>query len=388
MEQSALCTAIKKEATSGEYGIATISDIHLGGTSIPADTMVDALDHYLIHDVLAKIKVLFINGDLFDRGLRWTDPIIPMIEELVVNLLLACVSRGVALRILEGTPSHDRGQNAIFERFIKYLGLEDKLDFKYVDVVSIEYIKCINAHVLYVPDGEVDTDATFLKVKECMAEQGLEKVDHAMMHGTFDYQLPEVANTPKHNSANYLSIVKNIINSGHIHDAHVFKRIYGNGSFFYMEHGYDKPKGFWHYTVKGDKHVAEFIVNKRAPFFSTVDCRNLPIEESMSKINTLLESHTWLYGSSIRLWAEKDNLVIGQVSSLKRQYNQIRWMTKQESTARKTVDETTGETLSFTALEITPNTIATLVRDKLISRNIPPMTIERAMVIMDTVTNL
>lgn len=364
------------------YTFATISDIHLGTTAVPAGNIIDALDHYIIKETLPKIDALFINGDLFDRGLRWTDPIIPVIEEWVVNLLVSCATQNVALRILEGTPSHDRGQNGIFDRFIKYLGLSETLDFKYIDCVSIEYMARIDAHVLYVPDGEINVDNTFLRVKECLLEHGIEKVDLAMMHGTMDYQLPEVANTPKHNAQQYLSVVKNIINIGHIHDAHVHQYIYGNGSFFYTEHGYVKPKGFWLFTVNGSSHTATFINNRKAPLMMTVDCRNKSLEECNTLIKNALESNEWLYGSSLRIWAEKDNLIITQVSAFKKQYNQIRWMVKQETAPKTTIDgEVTA--VEYAQVEITENTIVKLTEDLLRSRNIKPSVIDNAVGILE-----
>lgn len=364
------------------YSFATISDIHLGTTAVPASSIIDALDHYIIRETLPKVDALFINGDLFDRGLRWTDPIIPTIEEWVVNLLLTCAARNVALRVLEGTPSHDRGQNGIFDRFIKYLDLGERLDFKYIDCVCIEYMARLNAHVLYVPDGEINVDNTFLRVKECLVEHGIERVDLAMMHGTMDYQLPEVANTPKHNAADYLSVVKQIINIGHIHDAHQHQHIYGNGSFFYTEHGYVKPKGFWIFTVDGDKHTAEFINNKKAPLMMTVDCRGKSLEESTTLIKNVLECNEWLYGSSLRIWAEKDNLIITQVTALKKQFNHIRWMVKQETIAKTTVDGETTQ-VEYTQVEITESTITKLVEDLLRSRNTKLALIDKAIEIIE-----
>jgi len=160
--------------------------------------------------------------------------------------------------------------------------------------------------------------------------------------------------------------------------------IYGNGSFFYLSHGYYKPKGFWRYTVKDDSFTAEFVVNTLAPRFVNLDCRGLAVEESMQKLNVLLNEHDWLVGSSIRLHAEKDNLILGQVGALKRAYNVIRWETKQESPMKSSKEEKLEEgDKQFIAIEISPKTIKPLLMDRLSKRNLTADIIQRASAIMD-----
>ena len=78
-----------------------------------------------------------------------------------------------------------------------------------------------------------------------MITSGLTKVDYAVMHGQFDYQLPKhITGMPRHDSQKYLDIVKHYIFIGHIHTHSVYDRIIAQGSFDRLTHGQEEPKGY------------------------------------------------------------------------------------------------------------------------------------------------
>ncbi|MFO5695602.1 hypothetical protein ACLBP9_31015, partial [Klebsiella pneumoniae] len=58
--------------------------------------------------MLKDIDMLIITGVLFDRQLNNGDPAAYAIDRFITILLYKCEMYNVMIRIVEGTPSHDR----------------------------------------------------------------------------------------------------------------------------------------------------------------------------------------------------------------------------------------------------------------------------------------
>src|SRR5690606_24238089 len=102
----------------------------------------------------------------------------------------------VAVRVLEGTPSHDREQSKRFVVINESVG-KIGADLVYIDELSIRYEERFDMNLLFVPDElNHDPNITLAQVQELMAERNLEKVDFAFMHGQFEYQLPSHVKAP------------------------------------------------------------------------------------------------------------------------------------------------------------------------------------------------
>lgn len=115
------------------------------------------------------------------------------------KFLRFCKKYNAQLRILEGTPGHDWKQSRRFELINEEAKLE--VDLKYFDTLSIEYNDVTDLYVLYVPDEwEENPEETLSQVKDLLIANNIDKVDIAVMHDNFEYQLPEIAKAPKHSS--------------------------------------------------------------------------------------------------------------------------------------------------------------------------------------------
>lgn len=267
----------------------TISDIHLGHKRNKTRDIIRNLDiyfdHYSVKSQFTKLDIIFIAGDLFDLLLMFSDEEIDLIYLWLSRLMRFCARHNIKLRILEGTPSHDwkQSKNALSIHSL----LTETVDFKYIETLSIEYIKDFDCHVLYVPDEwNASTDVTLSQVKTLLAEANLKQVDIACMHGNFSYQLPAAAvNAPRHNESEYLSLVKHWITIGHIHVFSTFERILAQGSFDRISHNEEEPKGGILFTISETKgNTFTFIENKGAKIFKTIVLKNKDMDKSLRQI--------------------------------------------------------------------------------------------------------
>lgn len=245
-----------------------VSDVHLNHSRVPTEHILKNLRQVIFHDVaFSKLDAIFIGGDLFDQITQLPDEVVDPIELWGVELLRACAKHNVILRILEGTPSHDRGQSRIIAKLNRILNIG--ADCRYVETLSIERIDSLDITVLYVPDEwRLDPADTWSDVQGLLSKHQLEQVDYAVMHGCFEFQLPPHLNLPTHRSDLYLKIVKRYISIGHHHVPRFYKRIFAQGSFDRLAHGEEHPKGLvivkdaGHPELVGDEIT--FVENKGA----------------------------------------------------------------------------------------------------------------------------
>lgn len=151
----------------------------------------------------------------------------------------------------------------------------------------------LNLKVLYVPDewgGSAEECHRQLEI--LLQEEGLDQVDIGIMHGMFEYQIPDAGKDPLiHNSEYYLSIVKYFINIGHVHTASVMLRILAQGSFDRLAHGQEEKKGAIQVNLRlnGD-HSFEFIENKGAMLFKTFEIPDMDLEIATAKLQSKVDS--------------------------------------------------------------------------------------------------
>lgn len=266
-------------AINRELRYIVISDVHLGHRNNTTREIIKNLDLFFDNykPRTDGLNLIVIAGDLFDTLLDLTGDQIHEIVIWMSRLMRYCVFNKVALRILEGTPSHDWMQSALFDTIEAIVKYQD-IDYKYVKTLSIEIIEKWNCSVLYVPDEwHNDPLVTFAQIKDLLAQNHLQCVDIAIMHGQFTYQLPAAAiKAPRHNETAYLEIVKHFINIGHVHQFSTFERILAQGSFDRLCHGDEIPKGGLYMVIRPNGHDEFFFLeNKSAKIFKTI---NLPVK--------------------------------------------------------------------------------------------------------------
>ena len=134
-----------------EVNIAVFGDVHLGHDKTKTNEIISKL-YKLFPETEAtrNLDFIFIEGDLFDRLLYLNNDYMVDIVIWMEWLLNKCAKHGIALRVLEGTPSHDMRQPEIMASLAKKY--TDDLDFKYADTLCIEFHERTGLSILYLPD--------------------------------------------------------------------------------------------------------------------------------------------------------------------------------------------------------------------------------------------
>jgi hypothetical protein len=268
----------KTSSIDAPRNILTISDIHLGHKGTPSNFILRNLkaffNDFRTVDNFDDLKMILIAGDLWHEAITFGAEHIPDIVTFWHHLCGWCQHKGIKLRLMKGTPYHDGNQGKSLESLT--LSSFPKLDFKYVDTLSIEKVADMDLSILYVPDecrpSAVDT---YRDVQMLLYDEGLEKVDVACMHGMFTYQLGTIPMNHKvHDERLYLDLVRYFITIGHIHTASVYERIFAQGSFDRIAHNEEGDKGAF-YFMETEKNSWEpiFLVNKGAKIYKTVEIK-------------------------------------------------------------------------------------------------------------------
>lgn len=303
--------------------VAFISDVHLGHRTTKTRHILNNLDIAFPDNAeTAKLDVIFINGDFFDRQLQLSDPAVNEITHWVSKFLRLCKRLNIKLRVLEGTPLHDWKQSEIFvtQNETGNIGC----DLIYHKALDIEFMEDLGISVLYIPDEwKSGPDDAKRDVVAKLAEYNLQRVDYAMIHGFFPHQLPEMA-VGAHDPVFYESIVRCAISIGHVHHQSQSGKIFAQGSFDRLGHGYETDKGHYRiYDTRGEG-VAEaiFVVNKGAKVYRTIDCRGLDHEGVYKRLEA---EPDYPVDSYIRLHCRKDDAVVSALGVIKKKYSQYAW---------------------------------------------------------------
>lgn len=343
--------------------IACVSDIHIGNKRNTAPEIISNLRKAFPDNAeTAMLDIIFLAGDVFDDLLTLNDNDLATIDLWICSLLHLCAKHDIVLRVLAGTGSHDWSQS---ERFITINEIaKTNTDVKFVKDLSIEYIDRFGINVLYVPDEwESSTDKTLDQVKSLLSAKGLSKVDYAIMHGQFHYQLPPVVKAPKHNEEEYLALVKELIFIGHVHKFSRYDRIIAQGSFDRLNHGEEEPKGHVRATVsKNSNREIAFVENTTAKKFITIDCTYLSLDETISKIDNNVNALP--DASFVRVMGDSSNPIFSNMEMLIRRYPLLLFSKLIKDTDEETVELIETDDV-FIPITITPDNIVSLLLARL-----------------------
>jgi len=357
-------TSIHYHKNGGLY-YAVISDIHLGHNKNPARRIVANLFKALPDNAeTASLDIIFLAGDVFDDVLLFNDEDIFDIKSWVRELLYLCKKYNIELVVLEGTPGHDRKQSQYFvmENDINQIGAK----LRYVTELAIEYFEHLDIHVLFVPDELAGgPEATLRSVKDLMRAKGLEKVDHAIMHGLFKFQLPNhVDNVATHDAEEYLQLVKHNIFIGHDHTYKQFDRIYVQGSFDRLGQGYETPKGHMRAKHQPDgSWEIRFIENEGAMRFVTMNAMGKTLEETLALAKATVvglpdDSH-------IRVRADSNHPIFTNMDSLLRIDPFVKWTKDPQRDKDKALAPLVETHTKYVPITITVGNIAGLILEKI-----------------------
>jgi len=277
-----------------KINILAISDIHFGHDKNKTENIVENLNRFFkaySHHIV-KSDMIIIPGDVFDKLLSNNSRDSRLAYNWLAWLVKFCKEYGIKLRILEGTPSHDWKQVKVLDEILKSLDLKD-VDYRYVDILDIERVDDLGMSILYIPDEWKPTaKKVYEEVIRTMKKHNLEKVDMVVMHGAFNYQIPNIESERFHNESDYLNITNYIILAGHVHNFSQFEKILVPGSFDRLTHADEGiKKGGLYITLDTDNKTFkyQFLENKTALEFITMEYKNDNINELDAKVKKLNE---------------------------------------------------------------------------------------------------
>jgi DNA repair exonuclease SbcCD nuclease subunit len=268
-----------------------VSDIHLGHKNTPTVHIVKNLIRFICTDDNQDLDVIFIAGDVFDRLLDLNAESVHGCLHFFNTIIRYCFNNQIKLRVLEGTPSHDWQQCKTLVRINELKN--NKCDLKYFTVLDIEYMEDLKLHVLYIPDEWVNDHVVLEKeIAAKLQEHNLTKVDVAILHGQFEYQ---VLGKPYKGfffqEQYFLNIVKGYIHVGHYHTHSYYDRIVAQGSFDRLVHGEEGDKGYVKVVV-GTKPSYQFIVNTNAYIYKTIRVTSRTTLDSLDRVIHKLPRHS------------------------------------------------------------------------------------------------
>lgn len=203
-------------------------------------------------------------------------------------------------------------------------------------------------------------------MKALLKQHNLEKVDFAIMHGAFSYQLPAIVPEPTHDENEYLELVKYHILIGHVHIMTVHERIFAAGSFDRICQNDEIPKGMFYNTVKVDgTFTSKFIENRKAKRFITLEVHSMSTKELFAHIKEVLADLPPF--SYIRLRCNPNDVAAGDINSFIVNYPNYFWDLTYEKVKQKRSNVTEiVEAFDMTSmLAIEPTSILELLDDEL-----------------------
>lgn len=360
-----------------EIKCASSSDHHLGHRNTPTSHILKNLRSAFPGTAeTADLDLILFGGDLFDRLLTMDDPNIPLIKNWVNSFLRMCKEANIIVRFMRGTPSHDWNQNwiTVAEDTDSAIGA----NVKYIDTLSIEYIEELGIHVLYVPDEwRPEPDDVWAEVLQLLQEKGLSHVDITVLHGAFDYQLPEHVKVPKHIPERYMGITRGYVLGAHIHKPSTYgENLLVNGSFDRISHGEEEDKGHWRFSLFSDgTRKAKFVVNENARKYVTVDCSGMPVDDAIKSIRERLRGLP--AEANVRIKAGRGDPISAALELMRKDFPTYNWsskVTEEVSTQPKLLVD---HRASFRQLNITPENLEDLLMERLAQAGHPPERLER-----------
>ena len=280
-------------------------------------------------DSYNDLDVEFFGGDFFDHLVEnFGDDQLPDVFTFMGWKLRTASKRGVGVRVLKGTPSHDRDQNVYWETINNLL--ETPADFKYIDTLTIESHPKLG-DILYIPDCWKPTaDEVWEDVCEVLRQKGITKVDWIIMHGAFKHQLPEHLHNKVHNlhdSDRYADITRKYVLVGHVHLRSQYRNIISAGSLDRLAFGEEAPKGGLIINCKPSGDDITFIQNDYARTMLTLEVEGMQFEDVVELIEKTISKHDPTY-MSIRLVASRLSEVYVNMSSIERRFAPVEFVFK------------------------------------------------------------
>lgn len=357
-------------------------DIHFFHPQVSTQTIAKHLDKYYTNsEVFSKIDIFHINGDLFDKSGSLDSSDTAEVIAWFGRVCSLCEKHNVKLRILHGTKSHDKHQTRILNSL--YAIMKSKIDFKYIDTISIEYIEDFNRYVLYVPDDMGAAKQTYVTICELMNKLDIDKIDYACFHGFFNHQIPEMATSEvAHSWGDYENIIKEYIFISHVHTHSVYEKIIAPGSPERLRHGEEENKGAIIAEHNGNKSSYRFIINAQSTKFITIKIKDDEIEELIKYIDQKVLK--CVPNDHIKIKIPKNSQKNLIVKTLAERYPLFNWdfdWIKDKPTQRQQISKIRSK---IKDVPINETTLPSMIKQSLIDNKLPKARIESVMELLST----
>lgn len=331
--------------------IVQTGDIHFVHNRTPTANVIRTMNYlFYENESMKDIDLIVLAGDVWDSLTTMPNGDAELARCWVHNFVSDCEANGVILRVLEGTPDHDRKQS---REFVLY---GPKGDIKYIDQLCVEHIPRLDLWFLWVPDEiRINHEEIWKATCEVMAAAGLEKVDFAIVHGAFDFHFPPEWDLPAHSSERYSAIVRYAVLCNHIHKKGHRNKVWGPGSPDRLAHNEEEAKGYHRITLIPSEVRMElqWIENPHAWIYRAINTRGKELDEIIAlarKVATPLP-----YGSWVRLDFGDPTIMSGALVTLRTEIPHVQWEIKNEKKKGIVADKTIYKQERFTGVQITPD---------------------------------
>lgn len=349
----------------GTLSISVFGDVHLGNRrTLAPDVIAGLVSFFPDTKETDGLDLIIIEGDLFDEGLVFYHEYLGLIQNWMLQLLKLCHTKKIALRVLEGTPSHDMHQSRQFQTLLDATGWD--VDFRYVEDLEIEHHPKFG-NILYVPDEwGTSCEHCYTAAKSLIADHGLTKVDFCIFHGAFDYQLPAHKGIPTHDSKAWQELVVYAIFAGHIHQYSKNGLIIASGSTDRFTQGDEKDKGHVRAQLSPHGSKFQFVPNPLAKKYVTIDCRNMSASDALDLVKTKVNLPK---GSFLRIQYTKLDSLSTMKTYLRIEYPDFYWDDLVVDGGTERLENKLLPEMVFKTIHLNPGNLAQMMEERFINNN-------------------
>lgn len=225
-----------------------------------------------------------IAGDVTDRDMALGDLASRTLVSLFLDIFRETHERDIPILVLRGTLSHDRHHLRTLETLHEKGPWTNALHYR--ETVSVLREPKTGLSFGFLPDNlpHASSDAAISALRAEMDSAGLDRLDHVILHGTFDHLAPNGIDLgPSMYRIDQFPFVRGLVLSGHVHTPSLTGQVLMNGSFDRLCHGEEEPKGFFVLEDDGTDVRTVFVENIHATGFRTIRARKAETEAVLFK---------------------------------------------------------------------------------------------------------
>lgn len=351
-------TSTVTRSTRKGLKIAEFSDSHVGNRRTPTANTIEILeDAFPDNSVTGELDLIIIAGDFFDKALPLVTEQVSEIHAWITKFIRLCAKWNIKLRVLEGTPSHDRNQPILFSWLTDTTGLD--VDVKYVSGLQIEHIEDFGIDVLYIQDELTSCcKRTQDMVTDLLIQHSLSQVDYTVMHGMFSHRIPKGVIADAHDAKFYQSITRKYVFCGHIHINARYGNILEAGSTDRISFNEEEDKGHWRVYEGETEDKVVHVKHPKAWTYKEVDVCGLTYTDVMKKLRPIVKKLR--SGSYVRLFGDRTDDALMSIKMIEEEFFTINFKVKDAELSEKmNVTLTEIKALTADVVEITPNNALT-----------------------------